>query len=556
MFDWLKNLFNLETRSGGGGVTGPFLNHLVNENVAAGVPVNEASALTVPFLFRAIDLIAGKAASLPPSVYLRNPQTGTRTVQPDHPFHYKFHFEPNELYSARDLWKAWYASAVLYQNGYIWIHRNTGNLYILHPVGTILRYMYGSWVYQTTMYQDKYGNVIPAHQAYAPESIAGATSKTFFIPLADVLHLKGLMLGNAMSGVNMVVAQKEAIGEALAQQRYTNAVFTNGYSPQLQVKVPWKFKTPEERDLYRRSMDTKHAGPRAAFKTLIMEQGAEATSIGQSNRDIDLLKLRQFSIKQISAMTGVPMFFLGEEGGASQYKGPEDRSQVLLDYCIDNYLLGAESQFRIKCLSEREKRSGLYDVECDRRKLIQMDVETSRKILWQDFANGIKNRNEVRAALGDGPIPDGDVYFVPSNLVPVEQALAPPPPPPPMPAAEDIGDDTVDGDSQGERTLSEISDKVAKVTEATVHRIMNRIGRSIRSRTKKADFSTWLADEFTGYHRGVILDQLAALTPDADVITDDLLQGLAEELGAVTRDQIDTVLDRWSDTLTKDIHGN
>jgi hypothetical protein len=439
------------------------------------------------------------------------------------------------------------------------------------------------------VYRNKAGEIWSQPWVPSPEQAVGYWSETLFIPAEDMFHLKGL--GDGLSGYSLLALLHQGIGEQVALQEYTNSFFSNGCSVSQAMEIPpasglnWKDEVAVSR--YRRAMEGLHKGPRNAFRTLFLFGGAKlAGQVGLSAKECQVVEQRQFGLKVISAVLGVPVYMLdGSAEGMSQYGSQEARSRDFLAYTVGSWLDAFAAEAEAKLLTEDEKQTGDYRLCFDRDKLIELDISTSRTVLWGDVSNGLKTEDEAREELGLPALPKGDdegqdvqaqalngtqissllevVNAIASGTVSAEagkvlvsvcfpaisagtvaslvdaiEVKEPPPPPPAMlPAPPPV--EPVD---QGDQP----DDKLDPARAATVSRITTRLRKSVE---RRKDLSAFLAG-FTEYHRAVVVDALKPFTPDADVVADDLLPQLAEELAATTRDTWPTIFERVRNDLT------
>lgn len=514
---------------------------------SAGMTVNEQHSLGIAALYRALDITASKFASLPIEKY-RVATDGTKEKVIDST-HYLLNCEPNELYPAYHLKHTLCWNALLHGNGLAWIYRDENGLptalYSLNPYTTILRYYrltesISGWVWQTTVYFDRDGNAISTSLSPMPVSLSGAKVELVFIPISDMFVLRAL--GDSLVGFSTLDLMKKPLGEAMALQEHTNTSFSNGLTSSQAIVLPPGMNDADDIENFRDQLEGRHQGSRKAFRALLLRHGATlGGSISLTNQQAELFKMRNFSVQQISAITGVPTHFLGMSEGVSQFGVQEQKSQDFLTYTLDKWLDSAEAEAYCKFLSESEKASGQYEYCFDRKRAIKMDRKTANDILVSDWTNGFRNKNECRAELGLPPVEDGDVYYVPTTVQPEEMALEPPPPPAPVLPPGDNG--------QAEDKQEPKKDDRAAIVQATVKRLMTRVRKSVESRNGKKDFSKWLDSSFEEYHRQVFIEALSPIMPDADVASDQLLADMRDEIRAVCREDVPKIWTRYAERL-------
>lgn len=507
-------------------------------NRTAGVPVNERSALSVPFIYRGVDILSSKIAGLPRYIAKK------KTPLPQHPASRLLTVKVNDLYPCYTAIKTIVGHAVLHGNGYGVIMRDEAGapveIYVVNPRMTFLRYVpangqgEGKFVYQITVYKNEKGQIWSQPWLPSPEQSIGWQSETTLIPAEDMFHLRGL--GDGLTGYSLLQLLNQAIGEQVALQEYTNSFFSNGCNVSQALKVPptaqvnWKDQDAVAR--YRRAIEDKHRGPRNANRLMFLFGGAElAGNVGLSPKDCQMIEQRQFGLKLISATLGVPVYMLDGSGdGMSQYGSEEARSRNFLSNTVQNWIDGFKAEAHQKFLTEEEKDSGDYELCTETDKLIELDVTTRRQVLWGDLKAGIITQDEAREELGREPLP--------KPAAPQIAPVAPGQPPTTQP----------DDDSQEQPQPPQDGNKDAldAARTATVKRLVLRLRKSVANRR---DATTWLASHFEDYHRNVLVEALQPFTADADVIVDDLLPNLSEELQATTRDKWEEIFTRTSHEL-------
>lgn len=492
-------------------------------NRTAGVPVNDRTALSVPFIYRGVDLLSSKIASLS-RVISKN-----KTKLPQHPASKLLNQKCNNLYSCHTAIKTIVGHAVLLGNGYGVLYRDASGapteMYVINPRMTYLRFMDGKWVYQITVYKNDRGEVWSQPWIPSPEMAIGYYAYLEYIPAEDMFHLKGL--GDGLTGYSLLSLLSQAIGEQVALQEYSNSFFANGCQVGQALEIPpsaginWKDESQVER--YRRMVEGKHQGPQNAFRLFLALGGAQmAGRVGLTAQEAQVIEQREFGLKLISAILGIPSYLLdGSPEGASQYGTQEARSRDFLSYTVANWLDSFAAEAEAKLLTEEEKDSGDFSLCWDREKLIELDITTSRKVLWGDVAAGLKTQDEAREELGLDPLPK-----------PEPPPMAPPLPPalPPEPSAV-----------KPASTAPQASQPPQNYRDATIDRLVRRMAKSVE---RRKDLSSWLASSWEECHRAVLVEALSPYTPDADVLVDDLLPNLAEELQATTRDKYDSIFER------------
>lgn len=91
--------------------------------------------------------------------------------------------------------------------------------------------------------------------------------------------------------------------------------FENAATPNLLVKVPGKIKDKEARDRFRDELDRRFAGVDNAYRTLILDEGADGEIIGRDFEQINFAVVQAAGENRITVAAGVPAIVIGAKEG-------------------------------------------------------------------------------------------------------------------------------------------------------------------------------------------------------------------------------------------------
>jgi len=526
MFNWLKSLF--VKRSGVTG--GDFLKDLSSRS-GTGEIVTPDKALGLAAFYRGVDLISSTVAKVPFIVYKRSGQEG-RNRDPKHPAYSLLKTAVSPTMTSFIWFKTMQNQAIRWGNSYSYIRRDSFaepiEIVLLSPTQTRLTEVNGQMFYTTVI-----------------------SNQVRMLPLADVVHIKGLS-SDGYTGLPFTQVCKESIGEGLGMQRYTTVYFRQNGRPSFIIKLPRALTDKEDIELYRETFSHWHAGIENAHRPALIEQGADLVPLGGNNETGQLKELREYNIVEIANILGVPPSKLGSAVNTS-YASLEADALDFLANSIDHWLIQWESELSLKLLREVEKIKDSHFIEATREALHSTDLKTLEEVIDMQLNNGRKSLNECRKLKNDPEIklPEADKYRMPANLKYIDDK--PPEPPAPFGAP---GEDPETGQEQGQEQGQETGQETGQeVKAAIVGRLMTRLGRQLASKVKRPDFSQWVAADFVEAHRAVFVQTLAPILPDADIVAEVFLGNLAEELTAVTRPEVEAVLDRYKQLLHKELNG-
>ena len=176
--------------------------------VSAGVSVTEDSALRVSAFFAAVSTISWDVASLPLKLYKRLP-TGGKTEFDTHPLYRMLHASPNLEQTSFQLRAALMINVLCTGNAFAEIGRDPLNrpraLWHVEPGRVAIIREHGRLRYR----------------------VIQTDGGTVTLEAADMVHLVGPS-PNGVVGLNTIDVAREALGLAIASERFGGKYFANG----------------------------------------------------------------------------------------------------------------------------------------------------------------------------------------------------------------------------------------------------------------------------------------------------------------------------------------
>lgn len=170
-----------------------------------------------------------------PSVPFDLEKVRTRNLRPIHPLYKILYRQPNPEMSSFSFWEALMTHLLLWGNAYAQIVRDGKNdilgLYPLLPENMEID-------------RDQSGNLFYTYHAYTDEK-PGEHDKDIIFQRDEILHIPGLGF-NGLVGFSPIAMMKNALGSAIAVERYGNAFFKNGAQPAGVLEHPGVLKNPEQ----------------------------------------------------------------------------------------------------------------------------------------------------------------------------------------------------------------------------------------------------------------------------------------------------------------------
>lgn len=256
----------------------------------AGVPVDAATALSVPAIWRAVTMISDDVGALPIHAHrgLVKITPTPRILERPNPLE-----TPMETYSAM-------AAALLLHGNYIALKGPNGpNGYpdFIIPV---------SPQKVTIISRDGYKSFRIDDRTYPPE---------------EVFHIKGFSMPGECAGVGIIAAQRQGIGAAIAVMEYAARYFDGGAMPSYVIKSENPDLTEDEAALLKQKW-MEHYGGKSRVPAVMNASTAVETLTANAN-DAQLIEARNQSILDAANIVGVPGNAVGAPNTSRTYTNTE-----------------------------------------------------------------------------------------------------------------------------------------------------------------------------------------------------------------------------------------
>ena len=303
-------------------------------------------------------------------------------------------YAPNANMTASEFWEMMAASVCLWGNAYAVKGKIANRVVSLDP----LRPEY------VTVFRNAAGDIRYAYLR-GTERVEYAAS--------EIMHIKGFGV-DGLVGLSPIAMARQSIGRSIATDQASGKVFQSGMSAGGFIKYKNSFKTKEEREDVRSSIE-KFTGSANAGKTMVLENDMDYTSITMNPVDAQMLESRLFNAEECCRWYGVPPPLIGQMSKSSSWASS-------LETLILLWLKTGLRAYLVKFEQAVSRSLGFpigWVLKFDLDELERGD-SAARAALWSASAqNGIKTRNEIRNDEGDPAIDGGDELTVQSNLVPL-----------------------------------------------------------------------------------------------------------------------------------------
>lgn len=452
----------------------------------AGESISPQSALGISAYYACLRAISEDIAKLPLILYHREPRGKSRARE--HSLYPILHDQANPDMGSmefRQLLQHW---ACGWGNGYAEIAQVSGRpgaLYPIHPSRV-----------QIVRFPEN-----PNIRVYRVQNDDGSWVG---IPSSQMFHLRGL--GDENGGYSVARIAAESLGLSMAAQTFSASFFGNSASLCGVLSHPASL-SPEARKLLRNEWTELYGGPYAAGKPAILEEGMKWERIGIPPDNAQLIESRQFQIEEICRWFRMPPHKI-QHLLRSTFS---NISHQAIEYVVDTltpWFTRWEQEIQRKLLV------GEPDYFAEHLALGLLRGDDASRIAFYNgmFMIGAMSQNDIREAENFNWIgPEGDVYYVPLNMIRSKDAAegkrgeptptpsdnsAPEVPPDMMPDEEPPEDGNEPPAEENANVLTLQKARVAEISRGLLGQVLDQIFR------KEENAATRAEEKFAGNRPG------------------------------------------------------
>ena len=506
-----------------------FFKSITTFETDSGIRVDSEKALTLSWVWQAVNIIANDVGKLPLILYdRRNPDDRRRAIA--HPAYNLVKRRPNAFMSAKTFRATLTAHALLRGNGLALIVRDGRGVPLellpLNPNKTRVEFN-GS----TPFYITKFGD--------DPADVTLAAT--------DVLHIKGLGF-DGIWGYDVITLARNSFGLGLATEKHGARYYKNNARPSVVLETDASIDK-EQAEQILASWSDMHRGVENAHETALLSGGMKANAISMSNENAQWIESRKFQRSDVASWFCLPPHKLGDSDKAS-YSSLEQENRSYIDNTLTNWLSAWEDECNEKLLGLNARVTGSHEFEFLTASLLRADLKTRYESYSIGIVNEFLSPNEVRR-LENMPArtdEDGDSFRNPNTRGAEAEAD-----PEAEPEAEPV--DNPGGDEETEPV------DIAAHKQLIVDRLRHMMGVE-RQRVKKAtttagNFINW-ADNFYANFADTLANALRPclavcqnVSTSAKAYTADTLARLHVEESQ--RRLLDVAGDSFADTLAANV---
>lgn len=367
----------------------------------SGTFVDEKSAMQIATVYACVRLLAESVAQLPLHLYRSAGEYG-KTKARDHPLYKILYRQPNPEMTSFTFWETEMTHLLLWGNAYAQIVRDGRNtvlgLYPLIPENVEVD-------------RDAEGKLYYIYHAKTDE--VPGTSDDVCFRREEILHIPGLGF-NGLVGFSPIAMMKNALGAAIAVEKYGSAFFKNGAQPSGVLEHPGVLKDPKK---IRENWTAVYGGANNSHKVAVLEEGMAYKPISLPPEDSQFLSTREFSVEEICRIFRVPPHMVQDLKRAT-FSNIEHQSIDFVVHTLDPWLSRIEKSI-VKDVLLGEEQDELFP-QFNVDGLLRGDYKSRMEGYSIGRTNGWMSANDIRRLENLDLIPaeeGGDEYIVNGSCV-------------------------------------------------------------------------------------------------------------------------------------------
>lgn len=395
----------------------------------SGLRISEMTAIQCAAVFQCVMILANAMASHPLNIYRRELVDGnsSKTIAYGHPLFDLLHSEPNIEMTSATWRRTMMCHKLLWGNSYSEIARDEDNQIIglfprnparTRPVRiTESMKMQGTTYPPGTLVYETY-ETIGDSQIMEQDNATEKFGMRRIILAEDMLHVMGLSLDGRLAQDTVILA-RQAIGLALATEKFGAKFFGNGAIPQGILGVPGDMSDVQW-EVLKRSWAESHGGENQ-HKTGVLPPGVTYTKTGSTPNEAQNIETRNMQVAEIARFFNVPLHMLGVINDSAGKSTVEQSSIEFKLYAVDPHAVDFEQELKRKLFPKVGQSANKYVAHLDLRKLMYPDAASRATLYGSGKQWGYLCTDDIREMEGMNPVPgtdgSGRTFWMPNNMM-------------------------------------------------------------------------------------------------------------------------------------------
>lgn len=354
---------------------------------AAGVQVNEQSALRSSAVWACIRILSESVGSLPFHVFEIN-SDGTRGRVTQNRVADLVGLAPNSEMTPAVFKEALQGHLSGWGNAYSYIIRDkAGRPRELIPLLP--------------------GSTMPRRDKDTGEIIyeSNIDGTTYRMRQRDIIHIPGLSY-DGLIGYSPIAMHRQSIGLSLAADEYGARFFSGDATVAGVIQLPVKLADTSSLES---SWTRAHGGLKNKHRIAVLEQGATYQKIGIPPGDAQFIETRKFQASEIARIYRIPPHMIADLENAT-FTNIEHQSLEFVKYALTPYLVKWEQELTRKLFTAPEQRR--FYVKINVEGLLRGDTASRYSAYKEARETGWMNINEIREKEDlNGIGSEGDEYL-------------------------------------------------------------------------------------------------------------------------------------------------
>lgn len=385
----------------------------------AGAPMSERTALTLPAVLRAMEILTGVFA-MTPLIYYRSLPDGGKERATSSPLYRIFRRSPNAVQSAFQFKEAMLGDLLMAGGFFAFNHRDDrfqlSGLTRLDPYGAAV---------------NQHWDRTDGHSLFFDVTLPNGARER--LSQSDCWHVPGFSR-DGLIGLNRIRFMDTALTAAAATSDFAARFWENNAQPSTLLKTKGKV-TPEDKAKIRTDWLSRFRGSRAAGDVAVLDQELEAQFLSHDNRQSQFIEARTFAVLEVARAFGVPPHLLFELSRAT-FSNIDHQSLEFIIYCMSLHYE------RVAAAATHAFAEEGHFFEFLPEALLKGDIKARFEAYGIAIDKGIYSPNEVRRRENENSREGGDEYRVGSgSTLEGQGAPAPRQRPSPPPRGDEEDDD-------------------------------------------------------------------------------------------------------------------
>ena len=235
---------------------------------------------------------------------------------------------------------------------------------------------------------------------------------TVYIPSVEILHLMINPDETGFLGRGVIAFARETMGRQLAARKTQSKFYAQGFMPAAYIQMAGEL-SPEARAKARLAYEEAMSGAANAYRLAVFDSKiTKFEPINIQLKDAQFLESIDATDRDIANFFGLPEHMLNR--GKESYNSNEQKYIEYLQGTLDAYLVPWEEAARIRWLSSAEQSNTYFRFV--RESLLRMDSKARAEKNEVQIRSGQLSPNEAREKDDLSAYPDGDRYYMASNI--------------------------------------------------------------------------------------------------------------------------------------------